>query len=68
MYDIMQYTFHQLAQVYINVDSSNSEDQGNFSFTVKHVEVQQQIDTKDCGLFAITFAVLFSARPSPNQI
>lgn len=37
------------------------------SFVIRHVEVQRQSGTKDCGLFAVAFAVSLCMRHDPHM-
>ena len=40
----------------------------NASFTVKHVNVQRQVGSSDCGLFAIAFATSFCSGLDPHTL
>ena len=38
------------------------------SFTVKHVDVQRQVGSSDCGLFAIAFATSLCSGLDPHTL
>ena len=40
----------------------------NASFTVKHVDVQRQVGSSDCGLFAIAFATSLCSGLDPHTL